>query len=53
MEHGLGLDVRFDWDKAGIEIGADWLNFTHVQYEVVRGYPMPGSNYRVHLRCRF
>lgn len=53
VEHGLGLDVRFDWEKAGIEIGADWLNFTHVQYEVVRGYPMPGSNYRVHLRCRF
>ena len=53
VEHSLGLDVRFQAWNTEWEIGLDWLNFTNERYDIVKNYPMPGSNYRVHLKCRF
>lgn len=53
VEHSIGVDFRFGIRKVGLEVGAEWLNFTGEAYEVVINYPMPLASYRVHLRCRF
>lgn len=53
IEHNLGLVFRIRLAGVDWELGADWLNFTNEVYEVVKNYPMPLSNYRLHLRCRF
>lgn len=53
MEHSLGLVFKIGVKGTHWELGADWLNFMGEAYEVVKNYPMPLANYRVHLRCRF
>lgn len=37
------------WHKTGIRITAEINNLFNQQYEVVRSYPMPGTNFKLIL----
>lgn len=52
-EHNLSLTGRWRMWKGQWEAGVDWLNVANTNYEIVRYYPMPGSQFRITLKCRY
>lgn len=53
VDHNLSLSGRWRMWKGGWEAGVDWLNVANTAYEIVRYYPMPGSQFRITLKCRY
>ena len=45
----LSLSKNLRWHKTGIRITAEINNLFNQQYEVVRSYPMPGTNFKLIL----
>lgn len=45
----LSLSKNLKWNKTGIKITAEVNNLFNQQYEVVRSYPMPGTNFKLIL----
>ena len=45
----LSLSKNLRWHKTGIRITAEVNNLFNQQYEVVRSYPMPGTNFKLIL----
>lgn len=45
----LSLSKNFRWNKTGIKATAEVNNLFNQQYEVVRSYPMPGTNFKLIL----
>lgn len=52
-DHNLSLTGRWRMWKGQWEAGVDWLNVANTSYEIVRYYPMPGSQFRITLKCRY
>ncbi len=48
--HDLSLSKAFQWRKCGLKLTAEINNLFNQQYEVVRNYPMPGTNFRIIAR---
>ena len=54
LDHGITL--RKEWILSGmgtLELQAKVMNLANVQYEVVRSYPMMGTNYKIKLVWNF
>ncbi|WP_455498225.1 TonB-dependent receptor [Coprobacter sp.] len=49
----LSLSKNFRWNKTGIKATAEVNNLFNQQYEVVRSYPMPGTNFKLILNVTF
>jgi outer membrane receptor protein involved in Fe transport len=50
--HDLSLGKEFCFKKWKFKVSAEVNNILNQQYEVVLGYPMPGTNFRVVLRFK-
>ena len=50
--HDISLGKEFSFKKWRFKISAEVNNILNQQFEVVRGYPMPGTNFRVILRFK-
>jgi outer membrane receptor protein involved in Fe transport len=48
--HDLSLSKEFAYKRCRFYASVDVNNLTNAQYEVVRGYPMPGINGKVTLK---
>ena len=46
----LALTFRFNIRKVGLELTGEFNNIFNQQFEVVKCYPMPGTNYKVILK---
>jgi outer membrane cobalamin receptor len=53
VDQGITLTRTFDLWHGTLKAKAQVLNLFDVQYEVVRGYPMMGRNYRIGLTWSF
>lgn len=51
--HDLGLSYNFKWRGNKYSITAEVNNLFNQQYEVVRRFPMPGTNFKFILRANF
>lgn len=49
-EMGLAVYRDFEWRALGGMLRADVLNLTNEQYDIVRGYPMPGRSWKLTLK---
>ncbi|HKL95774.1 MAG TPA: TonB-dependent receptor [Paludibacteraceae bacterium] len=45
--HDIALSKQFQWQKVGLRVTVEVNNLFNQQYEVVRSYPMPGTNFRL------
>ncbi len=45
--HDLSLSKQFNWRKMDMNLTLDVNNVFNQQYEVVRNYPMPGTNFKL------
>ena len=45
-DHGISLNKSFCFAKTKMTVGAEVLNLTGKQYEIIRNYPMPGRSFR-------
>ena len=45
--HDLSVSKQFEWEKVGLRLTAEINNVLNQHYEVVRSYPMPGTNFRL------
>ncbi|MDO4190428.1 MAG: TonB-dependent receptor plug domain-containing protein [Bacteroidales bacterium] len=51
--HDLSLSKQFYWQKANLNLTLDINNLFNQQYEVVRNYPMPGTNFKITAQITF
>lgn len=45
--HDVALNWQHRWPKFGLKLTAEVNNLLNQQYDVVRNYPMPGTNFRL------
>ncbi len=50
MTHDVSIGKQFVWEQYLLDVAADINNMGNQQYEVVRGYPMPGINGKITLK---
>ncbi len=48
-DQGISLNKSFNLAKTKMTLGAEVLNLTGKQYEIIRNYPMPGRSFRAKL----
>ena len=48
--HDLSVNKNFDWKQNTFSLTAELNNFMNQQYDVVKNYPMPGTNIRLILK---
>lgn len=51
--HDLSLSKQFAWQRVGLNLTLDINNLFNQQYEVVRNYPMPGTNFKLTAQVTF
>jgi outer membrane receptor protein involved in Fe transport len=51
--HDLSVSKKLTWEKVDLQLTAEVNNLLNQQYEVVRSYPMPGTNFRVIAQVKF
>ena len=51
--HDLSVSKKLTWKKVDLQLTAEVNNLLNQQYEVVRSYPMPGTNFRVIAQVKF
>ncbi|MGM9736306.1 MAG: TonB-dependent receptor plug domain-containing protein, partial [Candidatus Cryptobacteroides sp.] len=53
MDHGISLGRTFNISRIALNVSVQALNLTGANYEIIKGYPMPGRSFRIGLKLRY
>lgn len=52
-DHAISLGRSFNTGPVSLKINIEALNLSNNNYEIIKGYPMPGRTYRISLKIKY